>query len=39
MITNTIQNLADTIGGFLQTDQQSIDWETKPAPGKWSKRK
>jgi hypothetical protein len=37
VITNTIQNLAGTISDFLQTDQQSVDWETK-LPGKWSKK-
>ena len=38
MITDTLQNLAGTIGNFLQTDQGSIDWETKPSPTKWSKK-
>lgn len=38
MITDTLQNLANAIGGFLQTDQESIDWETKPSPDKWSKK-
>jgi DinB superfamily len=38
MITDTLQNLANTIGSFLQTDQDSIDWETKPSPAKWSKK-
>jgi len=38
MITDTLQNLADTINNFLQTDQSSIDWETKPLPGKWSNK-
>jgi hypothetical protein len=38
MITDTLQNLANTIGNFLQTDQESIDWETKSSPAKWSKK-
>lgn len=38
MITDTLQNLANTISRFLQTDQDSIDWETKPLPIKWSKK-
>ncbi len=38
MITDTLQNLANAIGNFLKTDQDSIDWETRPAPAKWSKK-
>ena len=38
MITDTLQNLANAIGTFLQADQESIDWETKPSPVKWSKK-
>jgi len=33
-----IQLLIDTIGDFLKIDQQYVDWETKPSPGKWSKK-
>ena len=38
MITNTLESLAKAIGDFLDTDQATIDWNTKPARGKWSKK-
>jgi hypothetical protein len=38
MITDTIQHLSDTITNFLNANPDSIDWETKPAPNKWSKK-
>ncbi len=34
----TTQLLVDTIGDFLKIDQQSVNWEAKPAPGKWSNK-
>jgi hypothetical protein len=30
--------LIDTIGDFLKTDHDAIDWDTKPSPGEWSKK-
>jgi len=38
MITSTVQNLNDTINDILNRDIDSIDWVTKPAPNKWSKK-
>jgi hypothetical protein len=35
---DTILKLIETINDFLQIEQQAIDWETKPAPNKWSKK-
>lgn len=33
------QELTDTISHFIeQTQMQLIDWESKPAPGKWSNK-
>lgn len=33
-----IQNLVDTIGRFLNIEQDLVDWDTKPSPNKWSKK-
>lgn len=35
---DTLQLLVNTIGNFLKTEQENIDWETKPSPDKWSKK-
>lgn len=35
---DTINSLIDTIEEFLKIDQDAVDWETKPAPDKWSKK-
>jgi hypothetical protein len=35
---DTIELLIDTIGNFLKLQQEDVDWETKPAPNKWSKK-
>jgi hypothetical protein len=33
-----IQSLVITIDNFLKVEQKAIDWETRPAPEKWSKK-
>jgi len=38
IMEDTILKLIETINDFLQIEQQAIDWETKPAPNKWSKK-
>lgn len=37
-MSDTIDDLIAAIDDFLQIEQQSVDWETKPAPDKWSKK-
>ncbi|MDN5288073.1 MAG: hypothetical protein JWR38_4347 [Mucilaginibacter sp.] len=37
-MNNTILQLANTVDDFQLIRSQPIDWETRPAPGKWSKK-
>ena len=38
MIADSLQNLTETIGNFLQNNQEAINWESKPSPAKWSNK-
>jgi hypothetical protein len=38
MINDTISELSNAIDDFLNADLQSIRWDYKPAPGKWSSK-
>src|SRR3954466_15761461 len=38
MITDTTSKLKQTIDDILSRDIDAIDWATKPAPDKWSKK-
>ena len=38
MITDTTIKLKQTINDILNRDTEAIDWATKPAPRKWSKK-
>jgi len=38
MITDTTKQLKQTIDDILNRDIAAIDWATKPAPDKWSKK-
>ncbi|MGN6398403.1 MAG: DinB family protein [Mucilaginibacter sp.] len=38
MIADTVRNLNETINDILNRDVNTIDWATKPAPDKWSKK-
>jgi hypothetical protein len=38
MITDATTKLKQTIDDILNRDIEAIDWTTKPAPGKWSKK-
>ena len=35
---DTVNHLIDAIEYFLKKDQDTIDWETKSSPDKWSKK-
>ncbi|NOW93853.1 DinB family protein [Mucilaginibacter sp. SG564] len=37
-MNHVVQELTDTIDEFQDIRLQAIDWETWPAPGKWSKK-
>jgi hypothetical protein len=37
-VKDTIRQLATAIDDLLTYDLQSIDWDTRPAPGKWSRK-
>jgi hypothetical protein len=37
-MNHVVQELTDTINEFQDLRSQAIDWETRPAPGKWSKK-
>ncbi|MGN8069821.1 DinB family protein [Mucilaginibacter sp. 22184] len=37
-MNHVVQELTDTIDEFQDIRLQAIDWETRPAPGKWSKK-
>ena len=37
-MNHVVQELTDTISEFQDIRSQAIDWETRPAPGKWSKK-
>lgn len=38
IVKDTIQQLAAAIDDLLTYDLQSIDWDTRPAPAKWSRK-
>ncbi|MEP6611970.1 MAG: DinB family protein [Mucilaginibacter sp.] len=38
MIADTTTTLKQTVDHILSQDIDAIDWATKPAPGKWSKK-
>jgi hypothetical protein len=37
-MNHVVEELTSTINEFQHIRTQAIDWETKPAPGKWSKK-
>src|ERR1700749_4422020 len=37
-MTDTIEKLRDTLTDILNRDANNIDWTSKPAPDKWSKK-
>lgn len=37
-MNNVVQQLTDIISDFQNIRSQAIDWEIRPAPGKWSKK-
>ena len=37
-MNHIVQELSATINEFQDIRSRAIDWETKPAPGKWSKK-
>ena len=37
-MNHVVQELTDTINEFQDLQLHALDWETRPAPGKWSKK-
>jgi len=38
IIKNAVSELNDAVNALLATDTQSINWDSKPGPDKWSKK-